>query len=339
MSHPPSLLHICNGHATSRPLEESGVPGTFKLFIDVLLEGPCPPLWGDAWRKLRMDVLTGPGGFRGPGAPEAGEDLWDDDIALALSPAGGFDEIVLWYEHDLYDQLLLIRLLASIARHHGPRPALSLVCIGEHPEVPKFRGLGQLTPNQLASLFQTRSALSDATIALGRDAWTAYTDPDPQQLEALLGRDLSALPFLARALRRHLEEYPGVEDGLSRSERTVLTLVGDGTTEIIRVWQQLVAGEDCHYMADSWLLRLVDRLTAPPAALLAIDRQLRLPLAPGQATLSLTPLGEKVLRARVDWLEHAGINRWLGGVHLDDPQTAWRWSPDQGIVAAPRHSG
>lgn len=39
-----SILHICNGWGTSRPLEKSGVPGEVKLFCDVLLEGPCPPL-------------------------------------------------------------------------------------------------------------------------------------------------------------------------------------------------------------------------------------------------------------------------------------------------------
>src|SRR5262249_18455226 len=152
-----------------------------------------------------------------------GEELWDDDVARALSPAEGLDEIVLWYEHDLFDQLLLVRLLALIARHEGPRPALSLVCIGEHPAGPAFMGVGQLTPAELASLFETRAPLDQPTIALGRDAWAAYTAPDPRQLEAFLDWDLAPLPFLARALRRHLEEYPGLDDGLSRTERTLLT--------------------------------------------------------------------------------------------------------------------
>ena len=203
------ILHICNGHATMNPLKQAGVPGRFRLSCDPLLEGPCPPLWGDPWRDLRLQFLTG-GSTRPAGAPAPGEEIWDDDVERALSAADGLDEIVLWYEHDLYDQLLLIRLLAIISRHEGAHPRLSLVCIGEHPSIPAFKGLGQLTPDQLASLFETRASITTEMIALGRDAWTAYTASDPLQLQALLDRDLSVLPFLARALRRHLEEYPGV---------------------------------------------------------------------------------------------------------------------------------
>jgi len=74
-------------------------------------------------------------------------------------------------------------------------------------------------------------------------------------------------------------------------------------------------------------VRLVQRLTAPPAPLLTLAGTLRLPLSAGQATLALTPLGERVVRGQVDWLSLAGIDRWLGGVHLTDAQTGWRWDP------------
>jgi RNA polymerase sigma factor (sigma-70 family) len=322
-----ALLHICNGHATSRPLETAGVPGQFKLFCDPLLEGPCPPLWDEEWRALRLRFLLGPGGHRAPGAPRAGEEIWDRDLAAILSAADQPDEIVLWYEHDLFDQLLLIRLLALLARHQGERPAISLVCIGEHPAVPAFKGLGELTPDQLASLFETRSAVGEAAIALGRDAWNAYTEPDPRRLEAFLGRDLATLPFLARALRRHLQEYPGIEDGLSRTERQLLTLVRDGVTDATRAWQALHAAEDCLYITDSSYLDLLDRLSAPAAPLLAVEGPVRLSRADCAGTLSLTPLAEEVLARRCDWLGLAGVDRWLGGVHLSDPSTAWRWDP------------
>jgi RNA polymerase sigma factor (sigma-70 family) len=324
---PRALVHICNGHATSRPLETAGVPGQFKLCCDPLLEGPCPPLWDEEWRELRLRFLQGPDGHAGAGAPAPGEEVWDRDVARILSAPEKTGELVLWYEHDLYDQLLLIRLLALFARHRGERPPISLVCIGEHPAVPAFMGLGQLTPDQLASLFDTRSPIDEVAIALGRDAWTAYTDPDPRRLEAFLGRDLSPLPFLARALRRHLEEYPGLDDGLSRTERQLLTLVQDGVNDATRAWQQLHVTEDCFYIMDSSYRNLLDRMLAPPAPLLAVGGQVRLSRARPAGTLSLTPLAEKVLAGRCDWLRLTGVDRWLGGVHLTDPVTAWRWDP------------
>jgi hypothetical protein len=333
-------LHICNGHATARLLAASEVTGARRLYVDVLLEGPCPPIWGEPWREVRAEFMSGPEGFGGTapgadGAPKPDEELSDDDLARALARPDELDEIVLWYEHDLYDQLLLIRLLASIARHAGPRPSLSLVSVGEHAALPRFQGLGQLSTEQLASLFETRLPIDDRTIALGNEAWATYTDSDPRLLEALLERDLSALPFLARALRRHLQEYPGVHDGLSRTERGLLTLVQGGLAEPARVWRQLHASEDCHYIADSWFMRLVRRLTAPPAPLLAVDTELTLPLTREQALLTLTPLGEEVLRGRVDWLAHFWFDRWLGGVHLTDARSAWRWDPISARLTRP----
>jgi hypothetical protein len=323
------ILHVCNGHATLRPLQAAGVPGQFRLSCDPLVEGPCPPLWGDAWRDLRIAFLTG--GVDHPvGAPAAGEEVWDDDVEQALSGEGSRDEIVLWYEHDLFDQLLLVRLLALVARHVGPRPALSLVSIDAHPAVPRFKGLGQLTPDQLAALFATRAAITGPMITLGHDAWAAYSAPDPTEIERFLARDLSPLPFVARALRRHLEEYPAVGNGLSRTERHLLELIDDGIDEGVRVWQGLHDGEDCHYVADRWFLRIVRGLAAEPAPLVIITGD-RTNLA--GMRLSLTSLAREVLQGDRDWLTAPGpaaplaLDRWLGGVHLTDTATAWRWDP------------
>ena len=99
----------------------------------------------------------------------------------------------------------------------------------------------------------------------------------------------------------------------------------------MRAWAQLQKSEDCHFIADSWTLRVSRRLTSPPAPLLTVDGDLRLPFTRGQATLSLTPLAERVLGGGTDWLALAGVtDRWLGGVHLEDPQSAWRWDAVSG---------
>jgi len=37
--------------------------------------------------------------------------------------------------------------------------------------------------------------------------------------------------------------------------------------------------------------------------------------------------GGKGATGRCDWLGLVGVDRWLGGVHLTDPATAWRWDP------------
>jgi hypothetical protein len=39
----------------------------------------------------------------------------------------------------------------------------------------------------------------------------------------------------------------------------------------------------------------------------------------------ITDLGEAVLAADQDWIHIAGVDRWLGGVHLAGTEAAWRW--------------
>ena len=68
---------------------------------------------------------------------------------------------VLWFEHDLFDQLNLIQLLTWIRGRPASRAA-SLVCIGSFPGRRRFKGLGELSPEELAPLFDTRHPLSDA---------------------------------------------------------------------------------------------------------------------------------------------------------------------------------
>ena len=48
----------------------------------------------------------------------------------AFRQAAKHDEIVLWFEHDLYDQLQLIQVLDGLAELRGP--PISLVCEAEY---------------------------------------------------------------------------------------------------------------------------------------------------------------------------------------------------------------
>ena len=46
------------------------------------------------------------------------------------------------------------------------------------------------------------------------------------------------------------------------------------------------------------------------------------------ATVALTDAGREVLAGRLDRVA-CGLDRWLGGVHLKDGGTIWRWNHAQ----------
>jgi RNA polymerase sigma factor (sigma-70 family) len=317
----PRMLHVLNGDATREKMEGSDIPGTYTVWADVLHEGPVPQgLSDEEFRRVRLRFH----GFDGVGPEEESEHYRRWDETLASFP--DYDEVVLWFEHDLFDQLILIRHLDWFARRDLGRTTLSLICIGEFPGIEGFAGLGQLSPDQLASLLGTRQRVTVRQTELGRAAWRAFTSSDPTSIERVLERDTSALPFLAGALVRFLEEYPAVRTGLPRTERQILETLSRGVTKPVDIFLALQKMEERIYMGDStfWIRvaglargeRPLVRLSGPPM------RQ-RLP----DGDVHLTDDGRRVLAGEADWIALDGIDRWLGGVHLVGHDVPWRWDP------------
>jgi hypothetical protein len=130
------------------------------------------------------------------------------------------EEVVLLFEHDLYDQLQLIQLLDWFERRNLGATKLSLVCVEEY--------LGTLAPDRIRTLFRNRHEVSARELELGHGAWQAFRSPDPTRISTLLRDDTSALPFLEDALVRHLEQFPLVKNGLFRSEAQTLRVISSG---------------------------------------------------------------------------------------------------------------
>ena len=94
-----------------------------------------------------------------------------------LAQFAAHKEVILWFEHDLYDQLQLIQLLDWFSHQDRAATTLSLICINSFPHIAHFTGLGELNPSQLRSLFETRHPLTQGELTLGSEAWKAFCSP------------------------------------------------------------------------------------------------------------------------------------------------------------------
>ncbi len=321
-----SFLHVANGHCTAELIDRSGVTGRTSIWADPLNEGPVPgELADDELLRVRARFLAG----EPERAGEVAADLqrWRDAI-----DSDSYDELVLWFEHDLFDQLCLIQLLSFLATRRRAEP-VTLICIGSHPGRPDFKGLGELAPADLATLFPSRAPVTSAQIAVAQRAWSAYRSADPRAIEALLKGDTSALPFLASALARHLEEFPSASGGLSRTERRLMEQALDAPVRLGAILPKMHEGETAYYIADSWLF---DRATGlskcePPLLTVTLPNDAAAPMQ--DAIIALTAAGRAVLGGEADRVRQSGIDRWLGGVHLHGRGPLWRWSErSRGLV-------
>ena len=148
---------------------------------------------------------------------------------------------------------------------------VSLICIDSFPGHPRFKGLGELSPGELASLLGTRRTVRAAQYELATRAWDAFRSRDPASLTAVVRTDMSALPFLMAALRRHLEDYPWTRDGLSRTERTLMALARSGPIDIWKTFPAMHEDETAFYIADSSFWTIVEGLQSAVPGLLTVD--------------------------------------------------------------------
>lgn len=322
----PRFLHVANGGSVTGTIKVAGIPGVRSIWADPLHDGPVPGnVSDDELLEVRRQFLSRarPGDDVDPG-----NDL--REWRAALMRRESYDEIILWFEHDLFDQLNLIQLLTWIRDHVPSRPTVSLICIGEFPGHPEFQGLGELSPAELATLVPTRQHVSDAQYDLARRAWAALRASTPEALDTLRRDDTAALPFLAGALTRLLQEYPSTRDGLSRTERRLLELASAGDLSLIQAFLPMHDGERAYYVTDTSLVELAEDLSRPPAPLLTMTRP-DAAANPIRAVVGLTAAGRSVLAGQSDRVALRGIDRWIGGVHLQGA-AAWRWDDERGRV-------
>jgi uncharacterized protein DUF1835 len=311
------MLHLTNGDAAADVIR-AAVDGDVVPWRDVLHEGPVPDVPHDELRQVRARFLSD---GESPRYDEILAELTERDRRLAQRV--GSEEVVLWFEHDLYDQLQLLQVLDALSGGDCATGAVTMVCGAEY--------VGTSTPERLRERFGTRAPVTTEQLALGKTAWAAFRSPDPSRIVWLLDQNLFALPFLHAALTRHLQQFPSTFNGLSRSEQAGLEAVADGAARMadafVRSHHQR---EDPVFLGDATFadyMTSLSRARVPLVAIADADRGM-------EARLRITDAGRAVLRGDDDHVALNGIDKWLGGVHLQGAEAEWQWTGALSFAAA-----
>ena len=324
-SAPPALLHVTNGESAGNTLRQTGLGGAVLPWQDVLHDGPVPDIGRAELLQIRAKFLSECGWGR-RSTIRSSLERRDRQLRAALRDGR---RLVLWFEHDLYDQLQLLDVLALA---HGLGGSLESIVVDAFPGKPSFRGLGELTPDELETLWPTRREVTAQTLEEAAAAWDVFRAPDPAGLAELAARGSEQLPLLAAALQRLLEELPDVADGLSRTERQALQVIAGDARTPMRAFLATQELEEAPFLGDAWFYRSLSALGQGDGRLLETEEGEPLPAPPplsdGQEfawlALRVTPSGERVLGGEADRVELLGVDRWLGGSHVT-AESGWRW--------------
>jgi hypothetical protein len=302
-----ATLHITNGDGALYLLKKAGILGTHVAWRDALNEGPVPAgLSLEETSAVRATYLS----QRAYGNPiRLIHDFQRRDAQLRL--AGDFQEVVLWFEHDLYDQLQILQALTALDELELEPGRIAVVQTDHY--------LANMTVDDILPLLPRRRTATAAIFKSARRSWQRFTSASPAELYAAASEDAIGLPFLRSALARLCEEYPWTRDGLSRTQRQALYAVAQRPAREEELFARAQAREEAFFLGNRAFSNVLEELSAPEAALVEMEEGQRVP----------TALGRRVLAGDADWLSEHGIDRWIGGVHLIGDQVT-RWDEDLG---------
>jgi hypothetical protein len=297
------ILNIINGDIVKNTLKQANISGFFLPWQDFLHEGPVPEsLSLEALSKIRAEFISkkGLGEFH-----EIYQNFRDRDSTLKSFRK--YNSILLWFEHDLYDQLQLIQLLDWFAKYSSTATQIFIIC----PE----NYLGKSTPRELTNfMLYNREIVTHSHFITARKAWSAFTSKTPQAIYRLLSDDTETLPFLKDAIKRLLEEYPNTTNGLSRTEHQALLIISNGKNRPQEIFEEYQKSEQRVFMGDILFWDILKKL---------VELNLINSMQDGQ-DLRLSPLGVEVLRGKKKLFDFHNIDKWIGGVHLTH-DNLWCW--------------
>jgi DNA-binding transcriptional MerR regulator len=207
-------LHVTNGESAASTLRRTSLGGVVLSWDDVLHVGPLAFDPAES-RRVRPEFLA-VHGWGEAGAIEARFARRDELLARARS-------VVLWFEHDLFDQLQLLQILAQV----NPRTTVELVQCDDY--------LGGMDGDKLEALWLDRKGVDPLR---AREAWRGVTQGD-------LDQDVPELPHLAPALRRFAEEP-------ERTKRQLLAALADGPRTALQLFFANQEQEEAIFLGDTW---------------------------------------------------------------------------------------
>lgn len=280
-----TTLHITSGDIAGKSLAKSGVPGEVFVWHDILYDGPRNPGWPDgealSSRAHFLEESTG-GGLRKKYILETLKTQYSK-----LENAESYNTLVLWFDACLFDQSMLCHILMCM-RFLG-QENVELLCIDVFPEIVPFHGLGQLSPAQLATMYDKRQTINSDQFLFAERVDRAFALQDHVSFTELSNMTNAPLPWVPAAIARWIEEVPDRVTGLGRLEQLALEAICSGCETPADIFSLVAAKETPpQYWGDITLWEKVNALADREPPLVRIEGpKLRLPLWEGVADLKL----------------------------------------------------
>ena len=305
------MIHIVNGDVVGNKIQ--GIDGEIIVWREMYDFGPLSLEWSKAEQIQRRAVFF----EERLGIPSAFFISNCEKQNNLLNNISKKEEIVLWFEHDKFDQTMLMYLLTELSSKGFGK--LSMISINQYPGIYPFHGLGQLSSEQLLALIDHKKEITMEQIREAVSGWSAYNSKDAEEIEKWIQTERHFLPFLLQVLKEQRSYFPSPKNGLNEVEYLSLQLIDQGVGQFYTLFNRVSKERVNDGLSDLLFAAILNELMKGKNPLLISD--LPLPsykLSPSNATLQLTTHGLDVLNGKKNRVDLVEINWWVGGVHLQN---------------------
>lgn len=232
-------LHITSGDIAGGSLAKAGLTGEVFVWHDILYDGPRNHGWPSeetlSARALFLEKTTA-GGLDRARVLETMRSQY-----RKLAEAASNERILLWFDACLFDQSMLAHILTCL--HQKDILKVELLCVDAFPGIEPFHGLGQLQPEQLASLYGNRLYVTEEQFNFAALVDKAFATQSSAMLNELSAMTQAPLPWIPAAVTRWIQEQPDPTSGLGRLERLALAAVRGGYETPDKIFASVAAAD------------------------------------------------------------------------------------------------
>ena len=250
------LLHITNGDDISNKIRELDIPGDIITWREMLCEGPTAMEVGDEeFVNLRKSFLSN--------KYKISEERYHQEFLSELAKLAvinNYDEIVLWFEFDLFSHMNMLALISFLLQNKKTDP-LTLVCSKKMAGEEEMSPLSALSAKNLKKHYKHRISLTDDDVQTASLIWELYCSKDPKRLASEIKKTTN-FEYLSSCIRAHIERFPNVKTGLNSLELNVLKLIDEHEiTSMNHLLGYALQYQGYYGYGDVQMQRVIDKLS------------------------------------------------------------------------------
>jgi len=234
-----NTVHILNGDSTIRSIEKGGIIGDTIIWREMLVEGPLhQDIGSDAFWLQRYSFFENELGV-------SKLDYYDKTIKelIRIEDLSNYNEVVLWFEFDLFCQINLIALCTYLLQSYRKNINYYLVCSGKVKGEKQLRSLADYAPEEYPELLENKIKLSRHNLLYAQQCWNVYVTNNKEELAQFNFNKSTKFRYLESAINQHLKRF-SQKNGLNQIDTKIIEIIHAGigekkaiVNELLR-WQQ-----------------------------------------------------------------------------------------------------